>query len=96
MQLLPSALAAAILFGILFKVIVLSPWGQAAFKEVPITIEDLGLALMTRYALPFEFMCVVLLAAMVGAIVIGKVDITGSRKYLTLTHTLHALPESNF
>ena len=36
------------------------------------TIEEIGRGLMTSYALPFEFISVILLAAMVGAIVIGK------------------------
>ena len=51
-------------------------------ESFPITAERpalpnlllLGSALMTTYALPFEFASVLLLAALVGAIAIAKVD----------------------
>ena len=72
-QLLPSALVVFILFGIFLKVIVNGPWAKAEFSNVHLTIDGIGRALMTQYVVPFEFMCVILLAAMVGAIVIGKV-----------------------
>ncbi len=71
-QLWPSALTVFILFGIFFKVILKGPWAKAEFKDVTMSIEGIGRALMTQYVVPFEFMGVILLAAMVGAIVIGK------------------------
>ena len=42
-------------------------------KGEALDIHELGKALLTTYALPFEFMSLLLLAALVGAIVIGKV-----------------------
>jgi NADH:ubiquinone oxidoreductase subunit 6 (subunit J) len=71
-QLLPSLLAVFVLFAIFIKVLLKGPWAQAKFTNAPLTIEGIGRALMTQYVVPFEFMSVILLAAMVGAIVIGK------------------------
>lgn len=70
-QLWPSILAAGALFVILARVIAKGPWAKMGGQVIG--LEDLGNALMTRYALPFEFISVVLLAALVGAIVLGKV-----------------------
>ena len=72
-QVVPSALAAIILFGFLFYVIAQSPWAvpQSPFDW---SLEHLGRSLMTNYVLPFEFISLVLLAVMIGAIVIGKAN----------------------
>jgi len=72
-QVLPSALAAAVFFYLLFKVIGFDPWAKIQPDVQVISLKQLGESLMTTYALPFEFISLLLLAAMVGAIVIGKV-----------------------
>lgn len=67
---LPLAVAA------LFVVLVLAAWASspvattAGAREV--TVKELGKALLTTYVVPFEVASVLLLAAMVGAVVIGK------------------------
>ena len=71
-QVIPSAMAAGLLFGILIYAVKGSSW--ISFESnTELTLPDLGKSLMTTYVLPFEFISVVLLAVMVGAIVIGKV-----------------------
>lgn len=72
-QVLPAALIVLLLFVIILKLFGASYLVKLAPSPVSTTISQLGEALMTTYALPFEFMSVVLLAALVGAIVIGKV-----------------------
>jgi NADH-quinone oxidoreductase subunit J len=71
-QKIPSALAAATLFGILIYV---TKSFSRPLSETPVsfTLQELGHSLMTKYVLPFEFISVLLLAVMVGAIVIGRV-----------------------
>ncbi len=70
-QVIPSFLAALAFFALLLYMISLSPWA-AARPRIDWTLPDLGRSLMTTYILPFEFMSVILLAVMIGAIVIGK------------------------
>ena len=73
-QVIPSTLAVAALCGMLFYIIGLSPWaGSVSGDHAGPTLKDLGQSLMTKYILPFEYISVVLLAVMIGAIVIGKV-----------------------
>ena len=69
-QVLPSALAAGILLAALVCIIRFFPRPPPQVAEL--TLKDLGKSLMTTYVLPFEFISVLLLAVMVGAIVIGK------------------------
>lgn len=71
-QFLTAGIASLIFFFLILKIIESQPWAQAQVKE-SISLKELGASLMTTYALPFEFMSLILLAAMVGAIVIGKV-----------------------
>lgn len=72
-QRMSSALAVLVLFGILFYFLVgSSPWMPSLMHKT-LTLKELGQSLMTVYVLPFEFISIVLLAVMVGAIVIGKV-----------------------
>ena len=74
-QVFISAVAALIFFFLLFKIIGTNPWvqGQAADLTSSVSLEQIGEALLTTYLLPFEFISLILLAAMVGAIIIGKV-----------------------
>ena len=71
-QLIPAVLAVALLFGILFTLIMYSPWTLSQ-PQKSLTLKEIGQSLMTAYILPFEFISVILLAVMIGAIVIGKV-----------------------
>jgi len=72
-QALLSGLAAFVFFIILFKMIALHPWAELQPQAPVFSLEDIGKSMLTTYVLPFEFLSLLLLAAMVGAIVIGKV-----------------------
>jgi NADH-quinone oxidoreductase subunit J len=63
---------ATLLLCILFRAFSTHPWAPVVFNVIPTSIAQLGRSLMTNYVVPFEFMSVILLAALVGAIVIGK------------------------
>lgn len=72
-QIVPSAAVSLFLFYLIAKVIGANPWRAAPGEERILSIKELGQSLITVYALPFEFISLILLAAMVGAIVLGKV-----------------------
>ncbi len=72
-QALLSGMAAFVLFLIIFKIIGSHPWAETLPNAEVISLKQIGESLLTRYILPFEFISLLLLAAMVGAIVIGKV-----------------------
>jgi len=69
-----SAFITLILLSILFRVFAKNPWANIQLEHKSTSVVQIGQSLMANYALPFEFMSVILLAAMVGAIVIGKVN----------------------
>ena len=72
-QALVSAVVAAAILSFFIFIIIGAPWKAAPSGAAAAPgLEDLGKALMSVYALPFEFISLVLLAALVGAIVIGK------------------------
>ena len=72
-QFVPSALASLILFYLFCRIIGSHPWMRTQSLDTVISLNEVGKSLITFYALPFEFISLLLLAAMVGAIVIGKV-----------------------
>ncbi len=67
-----SALGALILFGVLGWIVYSANWPvvQGAVPDDPIAL--LGQELLTTYVVPFEIASVLLLAALVGSIVIGR------------------------
>lgn len=71
-QVVVSAIVAIGLFLIFVKLILAHPWASPQGGGEIISLKQIGNLLFTAYLLPFEFISVVLLAAMVGAIVIGK------------------------
>jgi NADH:ubiquinone oxidoreductase subunit 6 (subunit J) len=89
-----ALVVAAALFGVLLvPVIFTHTW--AVFEQLgaqPLQLagpRELGIALMREYLLPFELASVLLLAALVGAIVIG-LDAGVGRRVLTLAEELRA------
>ena len=72
-QVLISAVASVIFFFLLLKIIGSHPWADSRLAPKTISLKQIGESLLTVYVLPFEFISLLLLAAMVGAIVIGKV-----------------------
>lgn len=67
-----AALAAIGIFFIFLKVILGTTWQAAGANALPTSLPELGKSLMVKYVLPFEVISLVSLAALVGAIVIGK------------------------
>jgi NADH:ubiquinone oxidoreductase subunit 6 (subunit J) len=66
-----AALAAIVLFGIVTWTVVQTDWGAAAEVAV-VTVEALAAVLFTIYALPFEILSLLLLAAIIGAIYLAR------------------------
>ena len=64
-----------ILCGSLFVLIVIAI-SKLAFKDTLVkgytTFQDIGKAVLTQYALPFEFVSIVLLASLIGAIALAS------------------------
>lgn len=69
-----AALVSLATFFILTNVITMTTWNAAAPAQEPVSLAQLGKSLMSQYALPFEVISVLSLAALVGAIVIGKAE----------------------
>ncbi|HBR14789.1 MAG TPA: hypothetical protein DD723_04495 [Candidatus Omnitrophica bacterium] len=68
-----SAIAVLMIFGFLFKVFGSHQlWVVHGDTHAPVSLKQIGASLVTTYALPFEFISLLLLAAMVGAIILGK------------------------
>lgn len=65
---------AIVLLAILFRLVVLHPWGAEALPSTAPTTGIIGRELLTKYVLPFELASIVLLVAMIGAIVLAKED----------------------
>ena len=71
-QVFISGLATVVVLYILLKIVRSNPWAPLVPAE-PVTLKQLGNSLLTTYVLPFEFISLLLLGVMVGAIIIGKV-----------------------
>jgi NADH-quinone oxidoreductase subunit J len=75
-QVLVSAAVSAAILLFFACIIIGDPWkdaGAGAGGALQLGLNDIGRSLMSTYALPFEFISLILLAALVGAIVIGRV-----------------------
>lgn len=75
-QALAGGTLGLILLFCLITIINKDPWktGIAGVNTEYLGLGELGRSLMSTYALPFELISLILLAALVGAIVIGKVN----------------------
>ena len=71
-QVFAAGVCVVILFVFLFKAIRTAPWKGLLPQAKILSLPEIGKALLTEYVLPFEFISLILLAAMIGAIVIGK------------------------
>jgi NADH-quinone oxidoreductase subunit J len=69
-----SAGAALAIFAIFLKIIRLDAWQPQTLSPTPLGLTQIGKSLMTDFGLPFEVISLLSLAALVGAIVIGKVE----------------------
>ena len=72
-QVLSSTVAALGFLALLVAGIVSYPWPHNYANMPALSLKELGESLVSVYVLPFEFISVILLAALVGAIVIAKV-----------------------
>ncbi len=68
----PAAVLALLVFGVLYKVITSLNWHASAGDPVQPTIARLGANFMTNYIFPFEYVSLVLLAAMIGAALLTR------------------------
>jgi len=65
----PAAVFALAVFGLLYKTITSVDWGAGAVEAQPTTAQ-IGTNFMTNYIFPFEYVSLVLLAAMIGAAIL--------------------------
>lgn len=65
----PAAVFSALIFAVLYKVVTAVPWNGSASMAEP-TVAEIGTNLMTNYIFPFEYVSLVLLAAMIGAAIL--------------------------
>ena len=66
-----AALVSLVMFGLIAFVIVQTDWAAAAEVAV-VSVEALANVLFTTYALPFEIISLLLLAAIIGAIFLAR------------------------
>lgn len=69
------AVSAAVSLGLFFALVTIiniNPWFKGIVNSPSVSLKQLGESLLTVYVLPFEFISLILLATLVGAIVIGK------------------------
>jgi NADH-quinone oxidoreductase subunit J len=65
----PAGVFAALVFAVLYKVVTAVQWNASEVPAEP-TIAEIGTNLMTSYIFPFEYVSLVLLAAMIGAAIL--------------------------
>jgi NAD(P)H-quinone oxidoreductase subunit 6 len=73
-QKLPALISSTLLFLVIYAGIRLQPWAISMSPPLEKNVEQLGIMLLTIYALPFEFASILLLAALVGAVMLAKTD----------------------
>jgi NAD(P)H-quinone oxidoreductase subunit 6 len=74
-QKLPALISSVLLFLVIYAAIRLQPWSISGALPLENNVQQLGMMLLTVYALPFEFASILLLAALVGAVMLAKADV---------------------
>jgi NADH:ubiquinone oxidoreductase subunit 6 (subunit J) len=69
-----GALVSAGIFGLLLAVLLPASWYQGRWPGLVGTTAVIGQELVNKYALPFELVSVLLLAALIGAVVLARRD----------------------
>jgi NADH-quinone oxidoreductase subunit J len=69
-----AALVSAAIFGILLAVLLPANWLVGKWPGLAGTTQTIGLELVNRYAVPFELVSVLLLAALIGAVILARRD----------------------
>jgi NADH-quinone oxidoreductase subunit J len=65
----PAAVFALAVFALIYKTITSVQWGASKTEALP-TVAEIGTNFMTNYIFPFEYVSLVLLAAMIGAAIL--------------------------
>jgi NADH:ubiquinone oxidoreductase subunit 6 (subunit J) len=68
----PGMLLGLLIFGVIGYVALTTAWPAALHAGFGTTAADIGAAILSQYALPFEVVSIVLLAALIGALVIVR------------------------
>lgn len=66
----PAGVFALLLFALLYRVITGTPWTMRAPEAAQGTTARLGAGFLTTFVFPFEFVSIILLAAMIGAAIL--------------------------
>ncbi len=66
----------------LVKLILATNWGESVVPVLAPTTKDIGIALTTSYALPFQFVAIVLLSGLIGATVVARPNYTKVKEKL--------------
>ena len=69
-----SFLISGAMAALLISIFVRSNFKKACAIQPQVSLQDIGRLLLTKYALPFEIISVILLAALIGAVVISRKD----------------------
>lgn len=69
-----AALVSAAVFGLLLAVLLPTNWFVGKWPGLTGTTQVIGLELVNRYAVPFELVSVLLLAALIGAVILARRD----------------------
>ena len=67
-------LVTALFFLTIYMALRSESWPVSSLRMNPENVKQIGISLITTYALPFEFASVLLLAALMGAILLAKAD----------------------
>lgn len=73
--LVPATILGALIAALLIFVALNFPWKIRAAAETTDSVSPLGNALLSQYVLPFEFLSVLLLAVLVGAVMLVRKEI---------------------
>lgn len=73
--LIPATLIGAITAGLLIFIALTFPWQSKPLTAVDSSVHPLGHALLSTWVIPFEFLSVLLLAALVGAVMLVRKEI---------------------
>ena len=74
------AISLAVLFGLL-KVLEKTQWQSSGELVRNNTVESIGLALVGPYALPFQYVAIVLLAGLIGAVIVARPHYSNKDKH---------------
>ncbi len=73
---LPSLVIIGLVFGVMAKAVVSAQWHSVAADAPAPTTYGIGNSFLGEYLLPFELASVVLLAALIGAVVLSRKELT--------------------